>query len=139
MHRSALQEQQRAGPAQQDFPCGDFLGRQVRRCHKKVSDGGQAGQIVPKLFVKRTSPAAEVSGPKGPCSLHHTPAQSFLQEEPDTLSCPRDTLPELLQQMLQAALLTEGKPCLDGDIPETCETLLPAGGHSQEARDGKIM
>lgn len=110
MHRSALQEQHRAGPAQQDFPCGDFLGRQVRRCHKKVSDGGQAGQIVPKLFVKRTSPAAEVSGPKGPCSLHHTPAQSFLQEEPDTLSCPRDTLPdELLLQIPLATLPTGGK------------------------------
>lgn len=83
---------------------------------------------------------AQLQRSQAPNALFITlPALSFPEEEPDTLSCPRDTLPELLQQMLQAALLTEGKPCLDGDIPETCETLLPAGGHSQEARDGKIM
>ena len=116
-----------------------YLWRTVRRACREVSNGSQASQTVPKFLRKRHTQMLRSQAPKALALFITPPALSFPEEEPASLSCPRDRLPEPLLQTLQAALPSEGKPCLDGDIPETYETPLSAGGSSQEPKDGKIM
>ena len=50
-----------------------YLWRTLRRCRREVSNGGQASQTVPEFLRKGHSPEAGISGPRGPCPLHHAP------------------------------------------------------------------
>ena len=51
-----------------------YLWRTLRRCRsREVRNGGQASQTVPEFLRKGHSPEAGISGPRGPCPLHHAP------------------------------------------------------------------